>query len=80
MQSTQCAWHIRCAASCGTGWAVHRSAGESAGKRSRRFHQETGRTIHQYVEDMVFQAACKRLAVGSQPIGEISGGLGFCDP
>lgn len=47
---------------------------------SRRFHQETGRTIHQYVEDMVFQAACKRLAVGSQPIGEISGDLGFCDP
>lgn len=47
---------------------------------SRRFRQETGRTIHRYVEDMVFQAACKRLAVSSQPIGEISGELGFCDP
>lgn len=47
---------------------------------SRRFRQETGRTIRQYVEDMVFQAACKRLAVGSQPVGEISGELGFCDP
>lgn len=47
---------------------------------SRRFHQETGKTIHQYLEDMVFQAACKRLAVVSQPLGEISEDLGFCDP
>ncbi len=47
---------------------------------SRRFHQETGRTIHQYLEDMVFQTACKRLAVSNRPIGEISEELGFCDP
>ncbi len=47
---------------------------------SRRFHQETGKTIHQYLEDMVFQAACKRLAVSDQPLGEISDELGFCDP
>lgn len=47
---------------------------------SRRFQQETGRTLHQYLEDMVFQAACKRLAIGSQAIGAISEELGFCDP
>lgn len=47
---------------------------------SRRFHQETGKTIHQYLEDMVFQAACKKLAVSDQSLGEISEELGFCDP
>lgn len=47
---------------------------------SRRFHQETGKTVRQYVEDMVFQGACKRLATGAQPISEISQSLGFCDP
>lgn len=47
---------------------------------SRRFRQETGRTIHQYLEDMVFQSACKRLAVSDQPLAQISEDLGFCDP
>ncbi len=47
---------------------------------SRRFRQETGKTIHQYLEDMVFQSACKQLAVGDQPLAQISENLGFCDP
>lgn len=47
---------------------------------SRHFHQETGKTIHQYLEDMVFQSACKRLAVSDCPLGKISEELGFCDP
>ncbi|MCI8339945.1 MAG: helix-turn-helix transcriptional regulator [Lachnospiraceae bacterium] len=47
---------------------------------TRRFQRETGRTIHQYLEDMVFQAACKRLAGSEQSLREISEELGFCDP
>lgn len=47
---------------------------------SRRFRREIGKTIHQYLEDMVFQTACKRLAVSDQPLREISEELGFCDP
>lgn len=70
---------------------AHLSAGLTAGQLadalftskttlSRRFHRETGRTMHQYLEDMVFQAACKRLAVCDCPLGKISEELGFCDP
>lgn len=47
---------------------------------SRHFRQETGKTIHQYLEDMIFQSACKQLAVSDCPLGKISEELGFCDP
>lgn len=46
---------------------------------TRRFRQETGKTIHQYIEDMVFQTACKRLTDSEQSLREISDELGFCD-
>ncbi len=46
---------------------------------TRRFRQETGKTIHQYIEDMVFQTACKHLTDSEQSLREISDALGFCD-
>lgn len=47
---------------------------------SRRFRQESGKTIHQYLEDMVFQTACKQLIETDRPLSAISEELGFCDP
>ena len=46
---------------------------------SRRFRQEMGKTLHQYVEDMVFQAAQIRLTETDQSLAQISEELGFCD-
>lgn len=46
---------------------------------SRKFRQETGKTIHRYIEDMVFNLACKRLTDSEQSLREISDELGFCD-
>ena len=46
---------------------------------SRQFRREVGKTIHQYVEDMVFQAAQIQLTETDLPLGQISEQLGFCD-
>ncbi|MCI8307046.1 MAG: helix-turn-helix transcriptional regulator [Lachnospiraceae bacterium] len=46
---------------------------------ARRFRQETGKTIHRYIEDMVFRNACKRLTDSDLSLREISDELGFCD-
>ncbi len=46
---------------------------------SRTFRQETGKTIRQYVEDMVFSKAQKQLLETDRSLGRISETLGFCD-
>lgn len=46
---------------------------------ARLFRREMGKTLRQYVEDMVFQAAQIRLTETDWPLTEISEQLGFCD-
>lgn len=43
------------------------------------FRRETGHTLHQYVEDLIFQSAQTMLLQTEMPLGCISEELGFCD-
>ena len=46
---------------------------------TRTFRREVGKTMRQYVEDMVFQAAQIQLTETNRPLSDISEQLGFCD-
>lgn len=51
----------------------------SESQLSRRFREETGCTVSQYIDDLLFFSAQMQLAGNDRSIGEISESLGFCD-
>ncbi len=46
---------------------------------TKRFRRETGKTLRQYVEELVFAAVQKRLIETDWPLSAISEQMGFCD-
>ncbi len=46
---------------------------------AKRFRKETGKSVGQYLDDLIWAEAKRRLLLSDATIGTISEGLGFCD-